>query len=740
MNKAQESSTNLAQLKRGVYMYFADCKYLVLECGMREVEAQDLATGQAQNIPIADLYAKLDKRGHGVTFAETLDGLEALLKAWDKDPLPALSEEIGPRLLKRAKFMFEVAELIERRMVQKRLEHQQSRDSHDNLRSEADGGQRENAQRNDSRRVSIVEETCLELRPEIHCLRVKYSPESKRSDKPETFSYVTFYQWRDVVSQNRVSGNERETIARIAASLERPSRRKKRLHPAQVHLIEYMIRDRPESRGLNCSQAYEDLKVILRRTRGWWINPEKCGKLPPPALLSQLTRTDVPIEALRSNDDYKGLLDHIDPPIKSTFYRYYEGLANSAGLKKLNVVKENEEEDLLQVFLSFAHQASYSLQYVFIDHHILDLYVLEGQRPVRLWFSVAIDAFSRAILGRWLSEDDPSIWTMVSLLRHTIWPKTWPDYYGLADAWDCFGMPVVLSLDNALAHHATTIERIVEVWNSTGYSHVGLEFRPVHRPNFGGIIERYFGDVSQRFKKLPGGISGGTSEANAGARARARIIVERLDQLIHLEILHYLHHPHSELDQMTPHEKFVQGLQGIPSVPPMTQDMERVFWRWDPHPRVITSKGICAFGMHYISSALNHLPRKLGRQTKVKYEITYDPNDISKIAVFRNGSYQCDASAKELLRPDGSTRPLGLVDRGIAARLEASRSTPRNTEGEHRIELREIIKRQPGAKTEPKPDRAEGQAPGRGSHVTQRANIDLSDKRWREFLLGEDED
>ncbi len=141
-------------------------------------------------------------------------------------------------------------------------------------------------------------------------------------------------------------------------------------------------------------------------------------------------------------------------------------------------------------------------------------------------------------------------------------------------------------------------------------------------------------------------------------------------KVVHQLIVNYQHTPHHELDGMTPREKWAEGLQlGLPLVPPRTPEVERLFWRTSPELRLITPKGICAFGFHYWSPLLSDVPR-IGVDGKpVRYAFHYEAADISRLAIFREGHWIGDAWAKELRLADGTYQPISLWERAIAKDL-----------------------------------------------------------------------
>jgi hypothetical protein len=108
---------------------------------------------------------------------------------------------------------------------------------------------------------------------------------------------------------------------------------------------------------------------------------------------------------------------------------------------------------------------------------------------------------------------------------------------------------------------------------------------------------------------------------------------------------------------------------GLPQVPKLTPTMRHYFWRLDPRERTISNHGVAAFGMHYWSPDLMHVPRfdKQGRRRT--FSIRFDPNELNTIALFAeedSNQYVALLEAKELRRSDGSLSSLSFAKRKVA--------------------------------------------------------------------------
>jgi putative transposase len=341
--------------------------------------------------------------------------------------------------------------------------------------------------------------------------------------------------------------------------------------------------------------------------------------------------------------------------------------------------KEMWEREYM-VFDTFANRAVRPLEYVFADHWLVDLFIVDEatrSKLDRLWLTLLLDVYSRSVLGLALLYETPCIESIQSALKHAIWPKVSHRELGLAGEWVCYGIPQQLSLDNAWAHHSHSLEQLARAISQDGrYNSIDLVFRPPYLGRYGALIERLFGNFSGQMKELlPGAILSSAPRDVENAARQACLLYRDIYRLIHQMIVAYQHTPHRELAGMTPHQTWLEGWQlgygGCP--PPLTDEIERLFWRRSPQTRVITGKGICAFGMHYWSPGLDQARRKELDGQPVHYGFSYEPVDIGRLALFRDRRWVCDVYAKELRRADGSTRTVSLWEREMAQSLARDR-------------------------------------------------------------------
>ena len=470
--------------------------------------------------------------------------------------------------------------------------------------------------------------------------------------------------------------------AQIAASFRRSTFRLPHMKPAQFHFIDTCLLLYYGHTRVTKERVYKLAEDILKRTKGYWIDPDRCGASIPENLVTELLDLKIPMQAVLDNPEKKPHLTQIEMPSTgwfSGYTRYIEAQPDQGEQIMTERLGKGMWEQFHLVFDTFVHRAQFPLQYVFADHWLLDAWIVDEEtrtKPSRLWLTLLIDAYSRSILGMALLYEDPCIESIQQALKHAIWKKTSHVKLGIEQEWACFGIPLQLFLDNAWAHHSHSLENLARVISRNGvYNSIDLVFRPPYRGRYGAIIERLFKNFSGQVKELAAGAIASPDPKDLRAAARnACLLYPDVNRLLHQLILRYQHTPHRELQGMTPHEKWNEGIQssGLPLVPAPTPAMDRLFLRMYPQTRHVRSQGIPAFGLHYWSAQLGGIER-IDREGKaVQYNFRYDPTDIGRISLFRNGEWVGDGFARELQQADGTYRQVSLAEWKMAKRLASS--------------------------------------------------------------------
>src|SRR5581483_1557765 len=153
------------------------------------------------------------------------------------------------------------------------------------------------------------------------------------------------------------------------------------------------------------------------------------------------------------------------------------------------------------------------LQRVEVDHTLVDVNLRAATRSRELlgrpWITLAIDYYTRIVLGFYVSFERPSSKSVALCLAHAILPKDeWLRRMGLSpELWAAFGFFEQLWVDNAMEFRAAALQR--------GCAQHGMQlcYRPPGEPQVGGAIERLIGTTMGRVHLLPG-----TTQSNPQAR------------------------------------------------------------------------------------------------------------------------------------------------------------------------------------------------------------------------------
>ncbi|WP_051690694.1 DDE-type integrase/transposase/recombinase, partial [Acidithiobacillus thiooxidans] len=146
--------------------------------------------------------------------------------------------------------------------------------------------------------------------------------------------------------------------------------------------------------------------------------------------------------------------------------------------------------------------ADYPLAVVQIDHTPADIILVDDiyRKPIgRPTVTMAIDVFSRMVVGYYLSFDAPSITSVGMCVAHAILPKEdWLVLHNVDATWPVSGLMTTIHVDNGSDFRSESFR------NSCAMYNIRLEYRPVKQARFGGHIERLLGTFLKEFHGLPG--------------------------------------------------------------------------------------------------------------------------------------------------------------------------------------------------------------------------------------------
>jgi putative transposase len=291
-------------------------------------------------------------------------------------------------------------------------------------------------------------------------------------------------------------------------------------------------------------------------------------------------------------------------------------------------------------------EVSRPLQVVQIDHTKADIFVVdeEDRRPIgRPWLTLAMDVCSRMVTGFYLTMAAPSRLSTSLCLLHSVFDKSaWLRERDISDPWPVAGLPDRLQVDNGRDFRGRAFQRGCE---DAG---IGVDWRPPGEPRFGGHIERLIGTQMGKLHLLPGTTFSNPDELGEyDPRKHSAFTLRELERYIALYIVGDYHQSiHGSLKR-PPIAVWREHEGTIPLRLP--QDRMHFWLTFLPEDeRTLQPNGIHIFGLRYWSAAL---AADVGRTSKRRLLIKYDPRDLSRIFVRRLSGNFVEARYADITLP-----------------------------------------------------------------------------------------
>jgi putative transposase len=273
--------------------------------------------------------------------------------------------------------------------------------------------------------------------------------------------------------------------------------------------------------------------------------------------------------------------------------------------------------------------ATFRLEVVEIDHTRANVSVKDestGADLGRPWITIAIDRFTRMVVGLYIGFEPPSVYSVGQCLRNMILPKSYlkelcPD---LMLGWEAYGVPVSVVVDNAMEFRSDYFKRVSAC---LGFD---IHQQPVDKPEFKGIVERFNRSLEDGGMILPNRTFG--SVAAKGKRRSVKGASMTLTELrahLHFWIVAvYCNRTHLGILDV-PARKWEEDAEAHPlRLPSSVRDLDFVLGI-TKRPK-LTRLGIRAHNLFYNSKELSHLFNRIGSET---VDVSTDPSDVSRCLV-----------------------------------------------------------------------------------------------------------
>lgn len=346
-------------------------------------------------------------------------------------------------------------------------------------------------------------------------------------------------------------------------------------------------------------------------------------KLPKQAVFDELRRRMILVnQGLSQNDQIKC-------PCRATSYRWLAALQQDI----VDASREGAEAARMKYRASIGCvKVNNVLERIEIDHTPLNLIVIDTLTKLPLgrpWLTMAIDSYSRMVVGFYLSFNPPSSHAVLQCLRRAILPKgEWlARFTDIRGQWPAYGIPTLIAVDNGMDFHSEALE--------AACLEMGIQilFCGSKTPQHKGAIERYFRTMNMGLiHRLPGTVFSDVDErGDYPAEEEAVIDMEGAVRLITKWVVEiYITKPHRGINACPIDRWFESAGRRIIELPTYPQQLEVI--AGIPAKRTLFHYGIELDGLQYNSELLQTIRRRKGVNTPVA--LKYYEDTVAHIHVF----------------------------------------------------------------------------------------------------------
>ncbi len=269
------------------------------------------------------------------------------------------------------------------------------------------------------------------------------------------------------------------------------------------------------------------------------------------------------------------------------------------------------------------------LEVIQIDHTKMDVVVVDepSREPIgRPSLTLAIDVFTRCIVGMLLTLEAPSALSVGLCLVHVVTDKSaWLERLGLEiRMWPMHGKPKRIYVDNGPDFHSEALKRGCEQYG------IVRDYRPKGQPHFGGIIERVIGTAMTMANEVPGTTFSNIKERGTYKSDKtASLTLAELEKWLALAIARYHGTVHSSLSE-TPAAVWKTNVQTWP----ITEITDKQAFLIDFLPVIERRVARVGFVVDHITYFGDVLKPWIARRDRLeRFIIRRDPRDLSRIWV-----------------------------------------------------------------------------------------------------------
>ncbi|GAB3054611.1 DDE-type integrase/transposase/recombinase [Acinetobacter apis] len=394
-------------------------------------------------------------------------------------------------------------------------------------------------------------------------------------------------------------------------------------------------------------KAYRENKSILAlipKKRGWTtektrLSPELNNIIQQAIHTKYLTSLKPSIAKTILEVKLECFKRKIEPPHDNTI-RYRIEALNGYEVTKARYGKK-AAKDKYEASAGTFPNADYPLAYVQIDHTPLDIEIVDEQYRETIgkaYLTLAIDVFSRMIVGYYLSLEAPSATSVAMCISSAIISKKRKLLELDVDGeWDIEGIMDSVHSDNGSDFRTNHLHKACLKYD------INWEYRPIGGAKYGGHIERLLGIVNLEMHVLDGTTKSNIFEKGTYDSAKnACLILRELEHYIVYWIVNVYHKSKHSILEVPPQQMWEEGIWGTKfkvgtGLKERVADEATLFLDFAPEfESTIQRTGVKKDKLFYFADCLRPWINAIDstddeKKRKRKFIFKRDPRDISMI-------------------------------------------------------------------------------------------------------------
>ncbi|HVI90918.1 MAG TPA: hypothetical protein VM659_21650 [Dongiaceae bacterium] len=261
------------------------------------------------------------------------------------------------------------------------------------------------------------------------------------------------------------------------------------------------------------------------------------------------------------------------------------------------------------------------LERVEIDHTVLNLMVVDDDGILlgRPWATIALDCYTRMIVGHYIGFEPPSDYSVAQCIRDMLLPKDYVQkVHGIRLPWNAFGPATTIYVDNAAEFGSETFR------DTQALLKTDILLQPVSMPWFKGKVERFMRRLAEnRVLRLPGGTSANIIDKDDYDPEKDAVITlsDLRTHFLRWMLTDYCHAFHFGILDV-PAAKWEEAIKRMPMILTSRDEVDKVTGFLAE--ATLTPKGLRYDYLFYHSDELQEILNRGGPGQKVKFRIHMD--------------------------------------------------------------------------------------------------------------------